>query len=309
MVVNLTGPAVDLDIDSLLSPEGLEVDPLTDPYFAEPGHSPALERPGRQHGRRRRPGPAARLTAGPDRAEHDHPVGRRHQRPHPGRGRPRAHRRGRAAQLPVPPRPAPRLRCGPGAPHHADPRRRAGGPRTRSSNRTGSSRATSSAPWATRTSRRPTTAGGCAPGRTPGCSPTRSRSVPCAGSASDWTGSPRRSGSWANPTVQPDVVVVAKRQVLGFTITNRVKDLPPTPPTQPSTPTPTPTSDAHARRSRSRSRPRRPPRSRRRPRRRSSSPPTARSCPARRRQLPTAAPTTAPSPTAGHGGAECRPAA
>ena len=33
MVVNLTGPAVDLNIGSVLSPEGLEVDPLTDPYF------------------------------------------------------------------------------------------------------------------------------------------------------------------------------------------------------------------------------------------------------------------------------------
>ena len=49
--------------------------------------------------------------------------------------------------------------------------------------------------------------------------------------------------AWAEPKVQPDVVVVAKRQNLGFTITNRVKDLPP-PPTQtstPNTPTPTPT--------------------------------------------------------------------
>jgi choice-of-anchor A domain-containing protein len=34
VIVNLTGPAVDLDVDSLLSPEGLVVDPLTDPYFA-----------------------------------------------------------------------------------------------------------------------------------------------------------------------------------------------------------------------------------------------------------------------------------
>ncbi len=46
---------------------------------------------------------------------------------------------------------------------------------------------------------------------------------------------------WAEAVVQPDVVIAAKRQVLGFTITNRVKDLPPAPPTQPSTPTPTPT--------------------------------------------------------------------
>ena len=47
--------------------------------------------------------------------------------------------------------------------------------------------------------------------------------------------------TWADPVVEPDVVVVAKRQNLGSTITNRVKDLPPVPPTQPSTPTPTPT--------------------------------------------------------------------
>ena len=46
---------------------------------------------------------------------------------------------------------------------------------------------------------------------------------------------------WAEAVVQPEVVIAAKRQVLGFTITNRVKDLPPAPPTQPSTPTPTPT--------------------------------------------------------------------
>jgi choice-of-anchor A domain-containing protein len=47
--------------------------------------------------------------------------------------------------------------------------------------------------------------------------------------------------SWAPVVIEPDVVVVAKRQNLGFTITNRVKDLPPAPPTQPATPTPTPT--------------------------------------------------------------------
>jgi choice-of-anchor A domain-containing protein len=47
--------------------------------------------------------------------------------------------------------------------------------------------------------------------------------------------------TWADPVVEPDVVVVAKRQNLGSKITNRVKDLPPVPPTQPSTPTPTPT--------------------------------------------------------------------
>ena len=45
---------------------------------------------------------------------------------------------------------------------------------------------------------------------------------------------------WAEPGVQPDLVVVAKRQSLGYTITNRVRDVAP-PPTQTSTPTPTPT--------------------------------------------------------------------
>ena len=34
VVVNVTGPAVDLDVDTVLSPDGLPVDPLTDPYFA-----------------------------------------------------------------------------------------------------------------------------------------------------------------------------------------------------------------------------------------------------------------------------------
>ena len=47
--------------------------------------------------------------------------------------------------------------------------------------------------------------------------------------------------AWAEPGVQPDLVVVAKRQSLGFTITNRVKDLPPPPTQTPTTPTPTPT--------------------------------------------------------------------
>jgi choice-of-anchor A domain-containing protein len=35
VVVNLTGPAVDLDVDLLLSPAGLPVDPFSDPYFAD----------------------------------------------------------------------------------------------------------------------------------------------------------------------------------------------------------------------------------------------------------------------------------
>jgi choice-of-anchor A domain-containing protein len=47
--------------------------------------------------------------------------------------------------------------------------------------------------------------------------------------------------AWSPPVVTPDVVVVAKRQDLGVTITNKVRELPP-PSTQPSTtPTPTPT--------------------------------------------------------------------
>jgi len=35
VVVNLTGPAVDLDLDTLLSPEGVVVDPFADAYFPE----------------------------------------------------------------------------------------------------------------------------------------------------------------------------------------------------------------------------------------------------------------------------------
>ena len=49
--------------------------------------------------------------------------------------------------------------------------------------------------------------------------------------------------TWAEATIEPAVLVVAKRQNLGVTVTNRVKDLAP-PPTQtstPNTPTPTPT--------------------------------------------------------------------
>ena len=39
--------------------------------------------------------------------------------------------------------------------------------------------------------------------------------------------------AWADPVVEPDMVVVAKRQNLGSTITNRVKDLPPCRPRSP----------------------------------------------------------------------------
>ena len=35
VVVNLTGPSVDLDVDSLLAPGGATVDPSADPYFAD----------------------------------------------------------------------------------------------------------------------------------------------------------------------------------------------------------------------------------------------------------------------------------
>jgi len=51
---------------------------------------------------------------------------------------------------------------------------------------------------------------------------------------------PAEQRTWTNPTVSPDAVVVEKRQQLGFTIVNRVKDAPP-PSTPTSTPTPTPT--------------------------------------------------------------------
>ena len=47
--------------------------------------------------------------------------------------------------------------------------------------------------------------------------------------------------AWADPVIEPGVVVVAKRRNLGSTITNRVKDLPPPPTQTPTTPTPTPT--------------------------------------------------------------------
>jgi hypothetical protein len=40
--------------------------------------------------------------------------------------------------------------------------------------------------------------------------------------------------TWADPNVAPDIVVVAKREQRGFVITNRVKDLPPTPTAEPT---------------------------------------------------------------------------
>jgi hypothetical protein len=46
--------------------------------------------------------------------------------------------------------------------------------------------------------------------------------------------------SWADPSISPDVVVVAKRQQKGFVITNKVKDLPQAP-TETPTPTQSPT--------------------------------------------------------------------
>ena len=103
--------------------------------------------------------------------------------------------------------------------------------------------------------------------------------------------------SWANTTVQPDVVVVAKRQVLGFTLTNRVKDLPPTPPTQPSTPTPTPTSTPTP--TESVPEPPAPPTPESSPTPSSIVEPTNRpELPSSPSELPSAAPTTAPSATA-----------
>jgi hypothetical protein len=46
--------------------------------------------------------------------------------------------------------------------------------------------------------------------------------------------------TWADPAIAPDTVVVAKRQQLGFVITNKVKDQPPAPTQTPDTPTSNP---------------------------------------------------------------------
>jgi hypothetical protein len=46
--------------------------------------------------------------------------------------------------------------------------------------------------------------------------------------------------AWSQPAISPDEVVVEKRQSLGFTITNRIEELPPAP-TQTTSPTPTAT--------------------------------------------------------------------
>ena len=105
VVVNLTGTAVDLDVDSLLSPAGATVDPFTDPYFADlathliwnAGSAATVDIGGQAQL------PGSLLVPSP--AEHYDAVGRRHERPGPGGRRPRAHRRRAAAQLPVPPRP------------------------------------------------------------------------------------------------------------------------------------------------------------------------------------------------------------
>jgi Domain of unknown function (DUF5979) len=51
-------------------------------------------------------------------------------------------------------------------------------------------------------------------------------------------GLPAPLRAWADPSVAPDVVVVAKRELRGFVITNKVKDQP-----APPTPTGTPTTD------------------------------------------------------------------
>lgn len=53
--------------------------------------------------------------------------------------------------------------------------------------------------------------------------------------------SPAPFREWGSPVMEPDQVVVAKRRVKGFTLTNRVRPLPPVAETP--TPTPTPTED------------------------------------------------------------------
>ena len=103
--------------------------------------------------------------------------------------------------------------------------------------------------------------------------------------------------AWAEPKIQPDVVVVAKRQNLGFTITNRVKDLPP--PSQTSSPNPSPTPTATPTPTESVPEPPAPP-----PTPSSSPTPSSIVEPTNRPDLPgspsavpTAAPTTSPSST------------
>ena len=130
VVVNLTGTGVDLDVDSLLSPDGLAGRPAERPLLREPGHPPAVERAVRHRRGDRRPRPAPRLPARPDRAEHHHARRPRHQRPHPGGRRPRAHR-GRASCTPTRSSPTPQLGCAADPVHLTtlDARRPARGPR------------------------------------------------------------------------------------------------------------------------------------------------------------------------------------
>ena len=112
--------------------------------------------------------------------------------------------------------------------------------------------------------------------------------------------------AWVQPVVAPDVVVVAKRENLGFTITNRVKDKPP-PPAQTSTPTPTPTATPTP----TESVPEPPPSS---PTPSSTPTPTSIVEPTNRPELPgspsalpTAAPTTSPTSTSDAEAAQAEP--
>jgi choice-of-anchor A domain-containing protein len=246
VVVNLTGPTADLEVDTLLTPDGHTVDPLTDPYFTSLATHLLWNAPfattveigglAQLPGSLLVPGTASTTTLAGLGTNGRILVGG--NLVHTGVGELHAY----------PFLPDPQLRCGPDPVHVTtlsldvdlvdpdgvvDPDRffegnfecAVGGVDVTPPDNTWRMRAAGAA----RVVSDQIQAGAV-------CTITERLDAPPA---------PLRA--WAEPVVQPEVLVVAKRENLGLTITNRVKDAA-APPTQTSgpnpnpTPTPTPTS-------------------------------------------------------------------
>jgi hypothetical protein len=228
VVVNLTGPSVDLDIDSLLSADGQQVDPLTDPAFAGLATHLLWNAPNATSvdvgGLAQLPGsllvPTApstttlsglgtngRILVGGDLV-------------HTGAGELHAY----------PFLPDPQLACA-GDPVHlttltldvvlVDPDKVVATDRYYegrfSCDLDGMDVTPADNTWKLRAGAQPRPLSDQIPsGAT--CTVSERLEAP-----------PAPFRSWADPTVAPDVVVVVKREQHGFVITNKVKDLPPTP--------------------------------------------------------------------------------
>jgi choice-of-anchor A domain-containing protein len=239
VVVNLAGPAVGLDVDTLLTPDGLPVDPLVDPYFASLATHLLWNAPSATTmdvgGLAQLPGsllvptaPSTTTLSGPGTNGRILVAG---DLVHTGLGELHAY----------PFLTDPQLACGPDPvhlttlsldvvlvdpDHVVDPDRFFEGQFGCSLGDVDVTPVDNT--WKLRAGAAPRVLSDHIPaGAT--CTVTEPLGAP-----------PAQFRAWAEPVVQPDVVVVAKRQDLGFTITNRVKDLP-APPTQTPTPTPTPT--------------------------------------------------------------------